>query len=142
MGKSRWLGILKVAGLSFVRHQEDTIALPFWQLAKELAVPKHALWFSQHTFVNRKLEKGFIKGQDRMLVEKLDSNRGQSQNLVSPGSDALLSPAVLLRSDLRDSLCRRHPPVVLLSSAWTKLSIATLLASNRLWPNLAAAKEM
>jgi hypothetical protein len=64
------------------------------------------------------------------------------QNLVSPGTDALLSPAVLLRSDLRDFLCLRHPPAVLLSSAWTKLSIATLLESNRLWPNLAAAKEM
>lgn len=50
--------------------------------------------------------------------------------------------AVLLRSDLRDFLCLRHPPAVLLFSVWTKLSTATLLASNKLWPNLAAAKEM
>lgn len=81
-----------------------------------------------------------------MLVGKLGSrcliDREQGRNLVSPGADALLSPAVLLRSDLRDFLCLRRPPAVLLSSAWTKLSTAILQASNRLWPNLAAAKEM
>lgn len=76
-----------------------------------------------------------------MLVEKLEG-RCFAYRVSEPGTDALLSPAVLLRSDLRDFLCLRHPPAVLLSSAWTKLSIATLLASNRLWPNLAAAKEM
>lgn len=48
--------------------------------------------------------------------------------------------ADLLRSGPRGFLCLPHHPAVLLSSAWTKLSTATLLASNRLWPNSAAAK--
>lgn len=129
-----------------VQHQKVTIDLPSWQLAKELAVPMHVLfWFSQHIFINTKLGKGFIRGENRML-EKLESRcvtfREQSQNLVSPGADASLFPAVLQRSDLRDFLCLHHPPAVLLSSAWTRLSTAILQASSRLWPNLAAAKEM
>lgn len=48
--------------------------------------------------------------------------------------------AVLQRSVPRGFLCIPRPPAVLLSSAWTKLSTATLLASNRLWPSSAAAK--
>lgn len=68
---------------------------------------------------------------------------GLAQDEVIRGAGPLpKTEAVLLRSDLRDFLCLRHPPAVLLFSAWTKLSTATLLASNKLWPNLAAAKEM
>lgn len=68
---------------------------------------------------------------------------GLAQDEVIRGAGPLpKTEAVLLRSDLRDCLCLHHPPAVLLFSAWTKLSTATLLASNRLWPNLAAAKEM
>lgn len=52
----------------------------------------------------------------------------------------LKTEAVLQRSVLQGCPCRLHPPAVLLSSAWTKLSTATLLASNRLWPSLAVAK--
>lgn len=48
--------------------------------------------------------------------------------------------AVLQRSVPLGFLCLPRPPAVLLSSAWTKLSTATLLASNRLWPSSAAAK--
>lgn len=44
------------------------------------------------------------------------------------------------RNEPQGCLCLRHLPVVLLSSAWTKLSIATLLASNRLWPSSAAVR--
>lgn len=53
--------------------------------------------------------------------------------------DAFFSSADL-RSVPQGFLCLPHPPAALLSSAWTKLSTATLLASNRLWPNSAAAK--
>lgn len=68
---------------------------------------------------------------------------GLAQDEVIRGAGPLpKTEAVLLRSDLRDFLCLRHPPAVLLFSAWTKLSTAILLASNKLWPNLAAAKEM
>lgn len=68
---------------------------------------------------------------------------GLAQDEVIRGAGPLpKTEAVLLRSDLRDFLCLHHPPAVLLFSAWTKLSTATPLASNRLWPNLAAAKEM
>lgn len=63
-------------------------------------------------------------GEDRVPVEKLENRcltcRGQTKRLVRPGADALLSPAGLLRSDPRGCLCLRHPPAVLLSSAWTK----------------------
>lgn len=76
-----------------------------------------------------------------VVVQALGDGPAQDEGIRGAGP-LPRTEAVLLRSDLRDSLCRRHPPVVLLSSAWTKLSIATLLASNRLWPNLAAAKEM
>lgn len=48
--------------------------------------------------------------------------------------------ADLQRSGPQGFLCLLHPPAVLLSSAWTKLSTATPLASNRLWPNSAAAR--
>lgn len=50
--------------------------------------------------------------------------------------------AVLRKSGPQGCRCLPRPPAVLLSSAWTKLSTATLLASNRLWPSSAAAKEM
>lgn len=75
-----------------------------------------------------------------VVVQALGDGPAQDEGIR--GAGPLPRTEAVLRSDLRDFLCLRHPPAVLLSSAWTKLSIATLLESNRLWPNLAAAKEM
>lgn len=50
--------------------------------------------------------------------------------------------AGLQRSVLQGFLYHLLPLAVLLSSAWTRLSTAILLASNRLWPSSAAAKGM
>lgn len=76
-----------------------------------------------------------------VVVQALGDGLAQDEGIRGAGP-LPKTEAVLLRSDLRDFLCLRHPPAVLLFSAWTKLSTATLLASNKLWPNLAAAKEM
>lgn len=50
--------------------------------------------------------------------------------------------AVPQRNVPQGSLCLPLPPAVLRSSAWTKLSTATLLASSRLWLSSAAAREV
>lgn len=76
-----------------------------------------------------------------VVVQALGDGLAQDEGIRGAGP-LPKTEAVLLRSDLRDFLCLRHPPAVLLFSVWTKLSTATLLASNKLWPNLAAAKEM
>lgn len=60
----------------------------------------------------------------------------------STGAAALFSAAAFQRSVPQACLCLPRPPVVLLCSAWTELSTATLLASNRLWPSSATAKEV
>lgn len=76
-----------------------------------------------------------------VVVQALGGGLAQDEGIRGAGP-LPRTEAVLPRSDLRDFLCLRHPPAVLLSSAWTKLSTAILQASSRLWPNLAAAKEM
>lgn len=76
-----------------------------------------------------------------VVVQALGDGLAQDEGIRGAGP-LPKTEAVLLRSDLRDFLCLHHPLAVLLFSAWTKLSTATLLASNKLWPNLAAAKEM
>lgn len=76
-----------------------------------------------------------------VVVQALGDGLAQDEGIRGAGP-LPKTEAVLLRSDLRDFLCLHPPPAVPLFSAWTKLSTATLLASNRLWPNLAAAKEM
>lgn len=75
--------------------------------------------------------------RERLEVWTGRENVNNSGNI---GADALFSSADLLRSGPQGFLYLPLHPAVLLSSAWTKLSTATLLASNRLWPNSAAAK--
>lgn len=75
-------------------------------------------------------------------VEVGAQGEGPAQDEGTRGAGPLpRTEAGLQRSVPRGSPCLPHPPAVRLSSAWTKLSTATLLASNRLWPSLAAAKE-
>lgn len=64
----------------------------------------------------------------------------KSNSFRNVGADALFFLAAFLRSVPQAFLCLPHHPAVLQSSAWTKLSTATLLASNGLWPSSAAAK--
>lgn len=65
--------------------------------------------------------------------------RGSSEewdSLVSARTDTVLCPtAALQRSAPQGCPCLPHHPAALLSSAWTRLSTATLLASSRLWPS-------
>lgn len=71
-----------------------------------------------------------------------ESCKENSNSFVNTGADSLFSSAVPQRSVPQGSLCLPRPPAVLRSSAWTKLSTATLLASSRLWLSSAAAKEV
>lgn len=67
--------------------------------------------------------------------------RGPAQDEETRGAGPLpRTEADFRRSVPQGFLCLPHHPVVLQSSAWTKLSTATLLASNGLWPSSAAAK--
>lgn len=76
-----------------------------------------------------------------VVVQALGDGPAQDEGIRGAGP-LPRTEAGLPRSEPRGFLFLHHPPAVLLSSAWTKLSTATRLASNRLWPNLAAAKEM
>lgn len=69
-----------------------------------------------------------------------DLEGGPAQGEGTKGAGPLPRTEADLRSDPQGFLCLPRPPAALLSSAWTKLSTAILLASNRLWPNSAAAK--
>lgn len=85
----------------------------------------------------------WVLAEDRLNIEREESFDLENINSwVNARADALFSSAVLRKSGPQGCRCLPRPPAVLLSSAWTKLSTATLLASNRLWPSSAAAKEM
>lgn len=72
-------------------------------------------------------------------VRVLEEGPGQDEETRGAGPLPRIE-VVLQRSVPRGFPCLPHLPAVLLSSGWTKLSTATLLASNRLWPSLVAVK--
>lgn len=74
------------------------------------------------------------------MEEVGDLEGGLAQGEETRGAGPLPRTEADLRSVPQGFLCLPRLPAARLSSAWTKLSTATLLASNRLWPNSAAAK--